>query len=65
MKAFYCQIRNSKCHHIMSIFNINNESISNKPNNLPPNINFVQNVKTLNYTQNLNQIGNRNPKFGG
>ena len=29
----------------MSIFNINNESISNKPNNLPPNINFVQKRK--------------------
>jgi len=32
-KGFYGQIRDHKYHHIMSIFNINNEQISNKHNN--------------------------------
>jgi len=32
-KGFYGQIRDRKCHHIMSIFNINNEQISNKHDN--------------------------------
>jgi len=32
-KSFYGQIRDRKCHHIMSILNINNEQISNKHNN--------------------------------
>jgi len=32
-KGFYGQIKDCKCHHIMSIFNINNEQISNKHNN--------------------------------
>ena len=39
-KDFYGQIRDCKCHHIMSIFNINNEQISNKHNNQPQNTNF-------------------------
>jgi len=64
-KGFCGQIRNCKCGHIMSMFNINNEYISNKPKKLTWNTNFVQKHKNLKLYTILNQILNKNPKFGG